>query len=53
MTDDSPGNNRPESPAMILRAGLRQAHLDAIGGEPLDGSGFETEIPEPGYEERE
>lgn len=21
MTDDNPGNNRPESPAMILRAG--------------------------------
>ena len=53
MTDDNPGNNRPESPAMILRAGVRQAHLEEIGGEPLDGSGFETEIPEPGYEERE
>jgi hypothetical protein len=43
MTDDNPGNNRPESPAMILRAGLRQAYLDAIGGELLDGSAFETE----------
>jgi hypothetical protein len=53
MTDDNPGNNRPESTAMILRAGVRQARLGAIGGEPLDGSGFETEIPEPGYEERE
>ena len=53
MTADSPGHSRPESPAMILRAELRQAHLDAIGGEPLHGSGFETEIPEPGYKERE
>ena len=25
------------------------ASLDAIGGEPLAGSGFETEEPEPGY----
>ena len=23
--------------------------LDAIGGEPLAGSGFETEEPEPGF----
>ena len=29
MTDDNPRYNRPESPAMILRAGLRQARLNA------------------------
>ena len=23
--------------------------LDDLGGEPLDGSGFETEKPEPGF----
>jgi len=53
MSDDNPRNDRPQSPAMLVRAGLRQARLDAIGGEPLDGSGFEAEGPEPGYEERE
>ena len=53
MSDDNPRNNRPDSRAMLVRAGLRQARLDAIGGEPLDGSGFEAEGPEPGYEERE
>jgi hypothetical protein len=26
-----------------------QAALDAIGAEPLLGSGFESETPEPGY----
>ena len=52
MSDVNPRTNRPQSPAMLLRAGLRQARLDAIGGEPLDGS-FEAEVPEPGYEERE
>jgi hypothetical protein len=25
------------------------ASLDAIGGEPLAGSGFETEEPDPGF----
>ena len=25
------------------------ASLDAVGGEPLAGSGFETEEPEPGF----
>ena len=53
MSDDNPTNNRPQSPVVIRRPGLRQARLDAIGGEPLDGSGFEAEVPEPGYEERE
>jgi len=28
---------------------LSAASLDAIGGDPLAGSGFETEEPEPGY----
>jgi hypothetical protein len=53
MSDDNPRNNRPQSPAMLGRAGLGQARLDAIGGEPLDGSGFEAEVPEPGFEEKE
>ena len=41
MSDDNPRTNRPQSPAMLVRAGLRQAR------------GFEAEVPEPGYEERE
>ena len=28
---------------------LSAVSLDAIGGEPLAGSGFETEEPEPGF----
>jgi hypothetical protein len=28
---------------------LSAASLDAIGGEPLAGSGFETQEPEPGF----
>ena len=28
---------------------LPAASLDALGGEPLAGSGFETEEPEPGF----
>ena len=28
---------------------LSAASLDTIGGEPLAGSGFETEEPEPGF----
>jgi hypothetical protein len=27
--------------------------LDQLGGEPLEGSGFETEIPEPNSEWRD
>lgn len=27
--------------------------LDEIGGEPLEGSGFEAERPEPGFSENE
>ena len=27
--------------------------LDQLGGEPLDESGFETEIPEPDFEWRD
>lgn len=53
MSDNNPTNNRPQSTAMLVHAALGQARLDAIGGEPLDGSGFEAEVPEPGYEERE
>ena len=53
MSDDNPRTNRPQSPAMLVRSALRQARLDAIGGEPVGGSGFEAEVPEPGYEERE
>jgi hypothetical protein len=28
---------------------LSAVPLDAVGGEPLAGSGFETEEPEPGF----
>jgi hypothetical protein len=28
---------------------LSAASIDAVGGEPLAGSGFETEEPDPGF----
>jgi hypothetical protein len=31
---------RPDAPAVLI---------DVVGGEPLAGSGFETEEPEPGF----
>ncbi len=49
----TPNENTPQSPAMILRAGLRQARLEELGGEALDGSGFENEIAEPNFYESE
>jgi hypothetical protein len=42
-----------QSPAMILRAGLRQARLEELGGEALDGSGFENELAEPDFNQSE
>ena len=49
----TPDDSKPHSPAMVLRAGLRQARLERLGGEALDGSGFENEIAEPGFDEWE
>ena len=46
-------NSMSQSPAMILRAGLRQARLEELGGDALDGSGFENEIAEADFEESE
>lgn len=33
-------DRRPDAPAVLI---------DAIGGEPLAGSGFDAEEPEPGF----
>jgi hypothetical protein len=51
--DRTPDDSAPQSPAMALRAGLRQARLERLGGEALDGSGFENEIAEPDFDEWE
>jgi hypothetical protein len=32
-----------------LRRDLAAVSIDAVGGEPLAGSGFEAEEPEPGF----
>jgi hypothetical protein len=32
-----------------VQRNLAAAGIDAFGGEPLAGSGFETEDPEPGF----
>ena len=41
------------SPAALLRTALRQERLNQLGGEALDGSGFEHETPEPDFEQSE
>jgi hypothetical protein len=46
-------DSTPQSPATVLRAGLRQACLERLGGEALDGSGFENEIAKPDFDEQE
>ena len=33
-------DRQPDAPAVLI---------DAVGGEPLDGSGFDAEEPEPGF----
>ena len=33
-----------------LREQFENNQLDEIGGEPLEGSGFEREIPDPSFE---
>ena len=45
-------DNSP-SPAALLRTALREERLNELGGEALDGSGFEREIPEPDFAESE
>ena len=41
------------TPAALLRSALRQERLNELGGEALDGSGFEHETPEPDFEQSE
>lgn len=41
------------SPAALLRTALRQERLNELGGEALDGSGFENETPEPDFRQEE
>ena len=50
QTDDS---THFQSPAGLLRTALRQERLNELGGEALDGSGFEHETPEPDFEQSE
>jgi hypothetical protein len=51
--DRAPDDSTSQAPAMVLRAGLRQARLERLGGEALDGSGFENEIAESDFDEWE
>ena len=53
MNHNDSKDRLPHKPAMILRSTLRQARLEALGGEPLDGSGFENEHPEPDFDQSE
>jgi hypothetical protein len=51
--DRTPDDSTPQSPAMALRAGLRQARLERLDGQALNGSGLENEIAEPNFDEWE
>ena len=42
----------PVVPRFERHADLSNGVLDALGGEPLVNSGFESEDPEPDFEER-
>jgi hypothetical protein len=53
MIHNNPKDRLPQPPALIIRSTLRQARLEALGGEPLDGSGFEDEQPEPDFDQSE
>jgi hypothetical protein len=53
MIHDDSNDRLPQPPALIIRSTLRQARLEALGGEPLDGSGFEDEQPEPDFDQSE
>ncbi len=44
-------NQNPPRPTDEVRADLHQLAL--LGGEPLEGSGFELELPEPDDEWRD
>ena len=50
LTDDS---TLSPSPAALLRTALREERLNELGGEALDGSGFERETPDPDFEQSE
>jgi len=53
MIHNDPKDRLSQTPALIIRSTLRQARLEALGGEPLDGSGFEEEQPEPDFDQSE
>ena len=46
-THETPDAGAPGEPAELAR---REALLDAIGGEPLAGSGFDQEEPDSTFE---
>ena len=51
QAEDENRNGVKQMPAKLRP--LDAAELDALGGEPLAGSGFEEEEPEPGFGEAE
>ncbi len=57
MPDKRPKSDQP-GPVSRARANGKDLDtdpvlLDLLGGEPLEGSGFEGEIPEPGFQWRD
>ncbi len=48
MHDDNQISGRPKS-----ETDLNLDSIDQFGGEPLEGSGFEQETPEPDFEWRD
>jgi hypothetical protein len=49
LTFDSADEEAKMQNSQDLQRDLSAVSLDAIGGEPLAASGFETEEPEPGF----
>lgn len=45
-------SNIPAS-AIVLRDAFLRLRVDELGGQPLEGSGFENESPEPDFYESE
>ena len=50
MPNKNPGSGQPDP---VAQHKLSPQFLDLLGGEPLEGSGFEAEIPESDFEWRD
>ena len=49
MPSKNPGSGQPDPVAQHKLSPHGSQFLDLLGGEPLEGSGFEAEIPESDF----